>query len=259
MRVHSYFLNVWWPRFLCFPLAVEKNIVTIFPTSNRNVADVTSTLSEQALELFTAFLRANRNVLLFAFWEDPGLYGMWNFLIQRYANGRYLTNANMDDRRRPDSWELKVRHLESRGQTGVVSTPVYFTTKVLSWVEAQAESKSLQVWFADKVGKEIDIYDFFSIHYLYKTLWSNNFPHNSPMWRASIHKRVGYFNTTYDPLSDYEFWVRCRFYNIFFYVLPEPLELYYENPNSYDHRAGEGSFDQRVVMFTRFVYNLYLN
>ena len=122
MRVHSYFLNVWWPRFLCFPLAVEKNIVTIFPTSNRNVADVTSTenvadvtstLSEQALELFTAFLRANRNVLLFAFWEDPGLYGMWNFLIQRYANGRYLTNANMDDRRRPDSWELKVRHLES--------------------------------------------------------------------------------------------------------------------------------------------------
>ena len=57
-----------------------------------------------------------------------------------------------------------------------------------------------------------------------------NSPHNSPMWRRKLHDKIGYFDTTYKSAADYEFWLRAAFAGSAFLKIPEPVVVYYQNP-----------------------------
>src|SRR5690606_31125299 len=77
--------------------------------------------------------------------NDPGLYEVWN-LGARLARGRYLSNANIDDRRAPEHLACLQTILDSKPDIDVASTALRVTKqRNTRW----QDSDSCAVWFAD--------------------------------------------------------------------------------------------------------------
>ncbi|CAG9462704.1 unnamed protein product [Pedinophyceae sp. YPF-701] len=182
------------------------------------------------------FVFEQRNVGLVLFPEDPGLYELWNYMISRFARGEFVTNANLDDRRRYDSWEIKMRSLESDPLLGVVASTVVATDVSTNWEEGM-NRPGAAVWFQDLPDVPLlQPWNFFRFHD--NKVRPENFPHNSPMWRKSIHGVCGYFDVSYDPVADFEFWLRCRNAGVLYTIIADPIEAYYVNPSSHNRRTG---------------------
>lgn len=227
----------------CENIPCETEI--LFATTRKNL----NRMDGDALRTLLAFMEASNNVILIVFAKDPGLYAMWNAMIQHFASGKYLTTANMDDRRHPNSWATKVRYLEANHGLAVLATPVIATDKVMSWAEAVRTGciSHWPVWYEDlSTRSEIGVFEFFSGDGDAYPLQSYNFPHNSPVWRASLHAKCGYFNMSWDPYADFEFWLRCASVGAKFRVLSEPFELYFVDPDSYGRQGSGGTSEDRL-------------
>lgn len=175
--------------------------------------------------------------------RDPGLYEVWN-LGARLATGRYLSSANLDDRRAPEHLSVLVRELEANRDIAVASTALRVSeTPNLKW----EESDSCPVWFGD-LG---------CLNYggdgLFKETEdgpaSRNLPHCMPVWRRQLHAVVGWFDErAYGPSADWEFWLRAGRKGVMFRLLEEPLGLYLKHKESYWRRAETSlSFDEDIL------------
>jgi hypothetical protein len=169
---------------------------------------------------------------------DPGLYAVWNGLIADLARAPLLTTANLDDRRRPDAWALRVARLDEDAAVDVVASAVVPVAEALPWGEAVARG-ALDFpapWYAHLGDAALlQLGDLF----FPGTRLSQNFPHNAPVWRAALHARVGAFDAARDPYADWALWVAARRAGAVFHLLPEPTELYLVAPTSYQRRGGE--------------------
>ena len=57
-----------------------------------------------------------------------------------------------------------------------------------------------------------------------------NPPHQSPMWRKSLHESHGLFDNKYFSAGDWEMWLRATFGGSKFKKIDGILGLYYFNP-----------------------------
>jgi glycosyltransferase involved in cell wall biosynthesis len=175
--------------------------------------------------------------------KDPGLYEVWNFGI-RLATGRYLSNANIDDRRAPQQVAKLRRILDTTPEVSVASTPLRVSTqKNLSW----EDSTDRPLMFADK---DEGIYNVSCL--LKKNhdgLASRNLPHCMPIWRRHLHTFSGEFNEKrYGPSADWAFWLRAGRDGASFFFVREPLGLYLRDDGSYWRRNTErADFDARIL------------
>ncbi len=217
-------------------------------------------LDHEHRNLLCSFVTGHPNALLILFHGDPGLYGMWNIMIKQFARGMFVTNANMDDRRRNDAWQQKMHVLRNDDDLGVVSSTVYAVHEVKPWNEAYPDFHNKTPLFSDLASKPmLQLSDFFWKPRTSDLYQSTNFPHNNPMWRKSIHDAVGFFDTTYDPFSDFEFWLRCRRAGIVFAILEEATELYYENPASHNRRGSpKGNPKEKLIQHANLMYSKYM-
>ncbi|MFZ1985883.1 MAG: tetratricopeptide repeat protein [Desulfatitalea sp.] len=145
------------------------------------------------------------------------LYAAWNRGI-KLAQGKYVTNANTDDRHRPDAFEKMVAVLEAEPQTALVYADVIKTATpnqslaactpigVLSWFDWRRE----------------------------RLLTHGCFMGPQPMWRRSVHAVFGFFDERMTVSADYEFWLRIS-QAFDFRRIPEPLGLYLERGDSVEH------------------------
>ena len=58
-----------------------------------------------------------------------------------------------------------------------------------------------------------------------------NPPHQSPMYRKSLHERFGFFDESYRSAGDAEFWLRCATGGSKMKKINEVLGVYYFNPS----------------------------
>ena len=121
--------------------------------------------------------------------ERESLYAAWNRAIA-IAHGRYLTNANTDDRHRPDAYELLARALDEH-PVGIVYADSWQTT-VENETFATTQSRRAFGWPEFSL-KELVLRNYFGPH---------------PMWRRSVHETVGLFNPDYAIAGDYDFNLR---------------------------------------------------
>jgi len=156
---------------------------------------------------------------------DPGLYRIWNMAIQ-IADAPYVTNANIDDRRSKYFIHDSVEFLDQHPKIDVVSAPV-FVTRIPN--ETFDQNKAYDLWYSKFRGEyrkeDLFMYDKFG-----GIVGSMNVPHSNPVWRKKIHRKAGYFDETFTPFSDWEFWIRCASKDARFWNLERPLSLYYHNP-----------------------------
>lgn len=174
---------------------------------------------------------------------DPGLYEVWNLGV-RLATGRYLSNANIDDRRAPEQLFVLQDVLSAHPEIDLASTALRVSTrKNLSW----EESDTCQVMF-ENVGERVYAVDGLFAHTT-TGLASRNLPHCMPLWRRSLHARLGCFNEKrYGPSADWAFWLRAGRRGARFHFSARPLGLYLRDKGTYWRRnTANGAFDTRIV------------
>jgi hypothetical protein len=146
--------------------------------------------------------------------ERIGIYDAWNLAIQE-SNSDFITNANLDDLHRNDAFEIKINALKSNLEIDIVYSDVYYSFIENLSFDVIAKG-NLKTNFTSEVTK------FNLLQY--------NYPHNSPMWRRTLHDKIGYFDTQYKSAGDHEFWLRAAFEGCSFKKIDEVVTVYYNNP-----------------------------
>lgn len=148
------------------------------------------------------------------------LYTSWNRGI-RMATGDYITNANTDDRRRPDALERLAEVLDTTPDVGVVYADDYVTsTENAVWGQPYTIVKEPPY----ELGR-LNWPDFDRQHLTRQCYMG---PH--PLWRRMLHQQAGLFDDSYMIAGDYEMWLRLAAYGVNFKRVPEVLGLFYWNP-----------------------------
>lgn len=174
--------------------------------------------------------------------ERISIYEAWNMGVEM-ARGDYLTNANLDDLRRPDGLAMQVAALERFNHIDIVYGDFfYFFEANPDWdlIENVGIRSSLSL-----VSKGM--------------LLTQNYPHCAPLWRKSLHRDLGLFDTSYKSAADWEFWLRCIHANKKFYYIPIPLSAYYHNPNGISTAADSRGIEEVANIYRKHYSNLIMS
>lgn len=149
--------------------------------------------------------------------ERETVYQAWNRGIT-LARGKYITNANTDDRHRQDAFEQMARVMEKDENIALVYADV-IKTRTPNQTFRQCTPTGMFRW-----------HDWDR-----KTLLKRGcFIGPQPVWRKKVHQEYGYFDERYEVSSDFDFWLRISQTNDFYHI-PTPLGLYLERQDSVEH------------------------
>jgi glycosyltransferase involved in cell wall biosynthesis len=124
--------------------------------------------------------------------EREPLYVAWNRAIG-LARGTYLTNANTDDRHRPDFAEVMVGMLE-RNRDAALAYADQYVSEIENETFAECEARG---------ARRLRFPDFTPTGLM---LWC--ITGSQPVWRRALHEEVGMFDPRYSIAADYDMWVR---------------------------------------------------
>lgn len=221
---------------------------TYFESCELIIIDVNSTDAEKAI--IKSYEDKYPNIIYNNLLKDPGIYGCWNEAI-KLSSGKYLTNANLDDRRSNVNIEHAVRFLENNPEIDLVYSEAYLTEKPLETYEKNSSS-----------GKVYPILPF-SKEAMIKCL-----PGCMPLWKKSIHDKVGLFDDKYKSAGDWEMWLRMVSAGSIFHKLDGIYGLYYMNPEGMSTSEANSKsklkeecevFENYKHIFGEKIYNLYYN
>ncbi|KWT82697.1 putative glycosyltransferase EpsJ [Variovorax sp. WDL1] len=156
-----------------------------------------------------------------------GIYEAWNLGVE-LSKGRYLTNTNLDDLRRSDSFERQMEILEKFPFVDVVYQDFYY-----SFSGKESFAKTAAVGFKSEVP----------VITPYNLIQSNS-PHNAPMWRRTLHDEVGLFDANFRSAGDYDFWLRCVQAGKTFFKVNDPHVVYFVNPEGLSTQPNTRGIDE---------------
>jgi glycosyltransferase involved in cell wall biosynthesis len=189
---------------------------TLFKRNELEIVVVNTGSQENEETIIQDFQRRFSNIRYIKTPERQSVYGAWNLGVKA-ASGKYITNANTDDRHRPDALELMADHLDANPDVAVL----YGDQLITSFPNDHfSYTKAERRWGWPEFS--------------YEELERRCIVGPQPMWRKALHAKHGYFRDQFKSAGDYEFWLRigksekiARF--------PETLGLYYDNPLSLEH------------------------
>ena len=147
-----------------------------------------SDFDHELVKLFTANYS---NIVSLNNTSKETLYESWNRGLG-VAKGEYITNANTDDRHDRKCLELLAQELDDKTDVDLVYGNLY---KSLKSNEMFVENdKSLPC---------------LSQQFYLGSLLLHNYIGAQPVWRKSIHDKIGLFNEKYEVVGDYEFVLRA--------------------------------------------------
>jgi len=190
-----------------------ENITTqsLFDKSELIIIDADSPEGEQ--EIIEKYQKVYSNIIYKRINYKIGIYDAWNEAL-RLARGSYLTNTNLDDLRRLDSFEIQAAALNEFPFFDVVYQDFFYSFDSHLDFEQVAD-------YGFKSNLPIVTPN---------NLLCFNSPHNAPMWRAQLHKELVLFDISFRSAGDYEFWLRCILHEKRFFKLNVPHISYFQNP-----------------------------
>jgi glycosyltransferase involved in cell wall biosynthesis len=159
------------------------------------------------------YLKKYPNIIYIKLAQDPGLYGVWNIGIAR-ATADFITNANLDDCRKPTCLAEHAEFLEKNSTIDVVFSNYYVTNKSH---ESFEKNTHFMIGSPHEVG--VDTYSIYECGF-----------GPQPMWRKSLHARYGYFDEQFAIAGDWEFAIRILLKGARFKKIPGISGVYYNNP-----------------------------
>ncbi|MHC4644170.1 MAG: glycosyltransferase [Planctomycetota bacterium] len=161
------------------------------------------------------------------------VYAAWNRAV-RSASGKYITNANTDDRHRNDALEVMAGALDANPDVALV------------YGDQIRTDTPNDVFAGHNAGEMLQ-----RPAYSRERLMLGCCVGSQPMWRKSVHDEFGYFDETLTCAGDWDFWLRISAgYN--FKHTPELLGLYYYNNGGIEHGRKIHSFYERYVVGKRY-------
>jgi hypothetical protein len=149
--------------------------------------------------------------------ERETVYGAWNRGV-KVAKGRYLTNANTDDRHRNDAFAIQSNMLDLHPEFALVYGDVLVTETYNETFDNNTTVGCIPYPDYDRLN----------------LLQGSCLIGPQPMWRKSVHDGYGYFDADMVTSGDYEFWIRISQTNEFYHI-SQVLGLYCERPDSVEH------------------------
>jgi glycosyltransferase involved in cell wall biosynthesis len=206
---------------------------TIFDRSELIIIDADSPDGEE--KIIAEYQKAYPNIVYKRINYRIGVYDAWNVAVQ-LARGRYLTNTNVDDLRRSDSFELQTSVLDAKPTVDVVYQDVFYTLDpALSFDEVANFGFKTELPIITAAN-----------------LLAFNSPHNAPMWRRALHEEVGLFDTSYKSAGDWEFWLRCFAREKKFWKVNIPHVVYYNNPEGLSTRFDTKGLEESKQVLRRY-------
>ena len=166
------------------------------------------------------------------------IYETWNIGVD-LAQAEILTNWNLDDRRKFNSLESQIAYMENNPECDVCYGYVAWSYRD----NEKFEENSL-----------LDLYPCFDV--TAETMMINNSPHCMPVWKKSLHKKFGYFDTQYQTAADFDFWMRCLEGKANFSKMYEVVGLYYYNPDGLSTHSGTTNIQEGATIKEKFKYLL---
>ncbi|MDM0122289.1 glycosyltransferase [Variovorax arabinosiphilus] len=198
---------------------------TLFPRCELIIVDANS--PENEFEVIASYMKRFPNIVYHRAATRIGIYEAWNVGVEM-SRGRYLTNANLDDLRRRDSFERQAEILEKFPFVDVTYQDFYY-----SFDGNASVAKTATVG----VKSELPIVTPYN-------LVRSNSPHNAPMWRREIHNDVGLFDASYRSAGDHDFWLRCMEAGKVFYKVNDPHVVYFVNPEGLSTRPNSRGVEE---------------
>lgn len=169
--------------------------------------------------------------------ERETIYAAWNRGIQ-LASGKYITNANTDDRHRADALEVMAATLDANPDVALVYADVFvtclpnqtFENHIRSGYHKHADYDPCIMLGSCHMGPQ-------------------------PMWRKDIHNKIGLFDGSYYSAGDYEFWCRVAVHYKMLRI-PKFLGLYYNNPDGICNAAIHTSHSEADNVVRKYINQL---
>jgi glycosyltransferase involved in cell wall biosynthesis len=163
---------------------------TLYARGELEIVFVDSHSPEDDWSIIEAAARDHEHIRAIRTVERETLYTAWSRAIAE-ARGRYISNANTDDRHRRDAYELLSGVLDVRSDVALVYSNTY-----VSRVENEP--------FYQNPGTEpFTTPAFFAPNQLL------HFPFGAqPMWRKSVHDHIGVFDGSFKAAGDWDFAIR---------------------------------------------------
>jgi glycosyltransferase involved in cell wall biosynthesis/tetratricopeptide (TPR) repeat protein len=161
--------------------------------------------------------------------ERETLYAAWNRAIG-LASGRYLSNANSDDRHRPDALEKLADILENRPDLDLV-----YGDCLVSEIPNET--------FEQNPGTRLFLYpDYFPpaslLHYQFGP---------QSVWRSSVHETIGLFDGSLKAAGDFDFNLKFARAGLKAFHLPETLGLYLEHAGAISSRDNVMAGENKIL------------
>mgnify|MGYP001563140491 CR=1 FL=1 len=163
-------------------------------------------------EIILDQMRIHDNIIYKKIENDPGIYGCWNIAIG-LSHGKYITNANLDDRRADTHIAHHVRFLEHNEDIDLAYSEVFLT------------EKDFESYYANSSQGMVYPTSGFSNENMQRCL-----PGCMPVWRAKIHDNDVMFDASLKSAGDWEMWLRAVGNGSKFGKLPGIYGMYYMNP-----------------------------
>lgn len=180
------------------------------------VIDSGSQQNERAI--VKEFQKHYSNIVYMRTEQRETVYQAWNRGIKA-ATGKFITNANTDDRLSKDCIEILVKVLNEN------------PNKVLAYGDSIVTLKENETF--DRCTPHDHLrWPGFDRAKLLEFCYVG--PH--PVWRREVHDIVGYFDESYQCAADYEFWLRLALQYEFLHV-PELLGLYWLNEGTVSRKG----------------------
>lgn len=208
-----------------------ENLVnqTLYQKGELEIVVIDSASQQNEESIVKEFQAKYPNIIYERTSERETLYASWNRAI-KMARGVYITNANTDDRLRPDALEFMANYLDNRPDVTLVY-PDQLITNTLN-----------DTWETTKANRRWNWQPFD-----YSELESRCIIGSQPMWRKSLHEKYGYFRPEFTSAGDYEFWLRIGKTENFARI-PDPLGLYYENQHGLEHSSSVGQQETQKIL-----------
>ena len=161
--------------------------------------------------------------------DVPTIYKAWNLGIQ-IASGRFIFNANSDDRCHKEYVEIMADALVARPDAAIV----YADSFIVS----------------EETGQPVGRFDWAEGGI--ETLKEGCFLGPMPMWRASLHEKYGYFDEDMQSAGDYEFWLRLASEGEYFHHLRVILGWYMRRAQGAEWRDKPLNIKESQIAIDRY-------
>ena len=203
---------------------------TLYKKNQLEIIVVDSCSEQNEKAIVEKYKAKYRNIKYIRTDKRDTLYAAWNRGI-KLAQGKYITNSNTDDRHRKDALEIMANELENDSDVELL------------YADCKQSIVANEVY--EECSTEI-IYNYPAYNPPTALLHYQFGP--QPVWRKSVHDKIGLFDENLSAVGDYDFNIRFALSGLKAKKINEVLGLFYLNPNSITSTTRHQQFEKKQVL-----------